>query len=61
MAREKCNEIAQFVVPWAGKTLLFCERHTREISALGGAMGTPLEARPINTTDECEQIEEAEK
>ena len=60
MATEKCTETAKFVVPWADKTLLYCERHTREIKILGQAIGTTLQVRPITTLDKCEQVEEVD-
>ncbi len=50
---KKCKEKAIYLVPWAGKQLKCCEGHARGISALGSAMGAPVQVARVPMLDLC--------
>ena len=51
--KEHCPNNAEFVMPWAGKLMNYCEVHTRGMRALAGAMGYPMEVRKLLGEHEC--------
>ena len=54
----KCKKQAQFIVPWANQTYIYCEKHANEIILLGQAIGANVVPRAVLTADICEQTEE---
>ena len=57
----KCKNLSEVAVPWAGKLLKYCKEHANRIVILGNAMGSPVEPRllPPNV-DRCESIDDLE-
>ena len=54
----KCKKQAQFIVPWANQTYIYCEKHANEIILLGQAIGANVVPGAVLTADICEQTEE---
>jgi len=64
MEKGKCPNKAEFVVSWAGELKMACKTHAGDLLILGEVMGSPVEARPIITDEDCygnDDFEEREK
>lgn len=60
--KPRCPRPAQVIVPWAGKIIKCCRRHALGLVRLGGAMGSPVEARELPPNhDTCELPDDLDK
>jgi hypothetical protein len=47
-----CGKLTQYAVPWAGKIIITCEDHANQFITLAGAIGSPMQVRRIESTEE---------
>ncbi len=59
--KEHCPNVAQFIVPWAGKLYNYCEVHANAICNIGEVIGAPIQVKPIVTLGHCEGANDLEK
>jgi len=57
----KCKNRAKYLVPWGGKQLKCCEGHARAMSALGTAIGHPVQVVRLAMTDMCDMNDDLPK
>ena len=58
---EHCPNVAQFIVPWAGKLYSYCEIHANSICNIGKVIGSPVQVKKIVTLEQCEGANDLEK
>ena len=55
--KEHCPNVAEYIVPWAGKLHSCCEAHANRMCKIGEVMGAPIQVKRIvgfNTLKKCE-------
>ncbi len=50
----KCKNKAEYLCPWAGRQIKACEKHANQLSALGNAIGGPIQVAKVPMKDLCE-------
>ena len=51
-----CSNKAEFILPWGGKLLSYCEIHANEICSIAKVIGSPIQVKRINTKEYCESL-----
>ena len=59
--KEHCPNIAQYIVPWAGKLYNYCEIHANAICEIGEIISSPIQVKKIITLEQCEGANDLEK
>ena len=52
--KEHCPNVAEFIVPWAGKLYSYCESHANQVCKIGEVMGAPIQVKRIIALRKCE-------
>lgn len=56
----KCKNQAKYLVPWSGRQLKCCEKHAKELSILGNAIGLSVQVAEVAMLDKCEMLDDLE-